>query len=36
MENLAWRKSVAVFNHLPELLKELRELRGTVGKLSAK
>jgi UDP-3-O-[3-hydroxymyristoyl] glucosamine N-acyltransferase len=29
MENLAWRKSVAVFNRLPELQKELRELRAT-------
>ena len=26
MDNLAWRKSVAVFNRLPELQKELREL----------
>lgn len=30
MENLAWRKSVAVFNRLPELQKELRELRASV------
>jgi UDP-3-O-[3-hydroxymyristoyl] glucosamine N-acyltransferase len=30
MDNLAWRKSVAVFNRLPELQKELRELRATV------
>jgi UDP-3-O-[3-hydroxymyristoyl] glucosamine N-acyltransferase len=27
MDNLAWRKSVAVFNRLPELQRELRELR---------
>jgi UDP-3-O-[3-hydroxymyristoyl] glucosamine N-acyltransferase len=30
MDNLAWRKSVAVFNRLPELQKELRELRAMV------
>ena len=30
MDNLAWRKSVAVFNRLPELQKELRELRALV------
>lgn len=30
MNNLAWRKSVAVFNRLPELQKELRELRASV------
>lgn len=35
MDNLAWRKSVAVFNRLPELQKELRELREAVAKLSA-
>jgi UDP-3-O-[3-hydroxymyristoyl] glucosamine N-acyltransferase len=34
MDNLAWRKSVAVFNRLPELQKELRELREAVTKLS--
>ena len=33
MENLAWRKSVAVFNRLPELQRELRELRDEVAKL---
>jgi UDP-3-O-[3-hydroxymyristoyl] glucosamine N-acyltransferase len=33
MENLAWRKSVAVFNRLPELQKELRELREEVTRL---
>jgi UDP-3-O-[3-hydroxymyristoyl] glucosamine N-acyltransferase len=33
MENLAWRKSVAVFNRLPELQKELRELRAEVARL---
>jgi UDP-3-O-[3-hydroxymyristoyl] glucosamine N-acyltransferase len=36
MDNLAWRKSVAVFNHLPELQKEMRELRDAVAKLSTK
>jgi UDP-3-O-[3-hydroxymyristoyl] glucosamine N-acyltransferase len=30
MNNLSWRKSVAVFNRLPELQKELRELRASV------
>jgi UDP-3-O-[3-hydroxymyristoyl] glucosamine N-acyltransferase len=33
MDNLAWRKSVAVFNRLPELQKELRDLRAAVAKL---
>ncbi len=33
MNNLDWRKSVAVFNHLPELQKELRELRAEVARL---
>jgi UDP-3-O-[3-hydroxymyristoyl] glucosamine N-acyltransferase len=33
MENLGWRKSVAVFNRLPELQKELRELRAEVARL---
>jgi UDP-3-O-[3-hydroxymyristoyl] glucosamine N-acyltransferase len=32
MNNLAWRKSVAVFNRLPELQKELRTLRDEVAK----
>jgi len=32
MDNLAWRKSVAVFNRLPELQKELRALRDEVAK----
>jgi UDP-3-O-[3-hydroxymyristoyl] glucosamine N-acyltransferase len=31
MDNLAWRKSVAVFNRLPELQKELRELRAALA-----
>jgi UDP-3-O-[3-hydroxymyristoyl] glucosamine N-acyltransferase len=35
MENLAWRKSIAVFNRLPELQRELRELRDEVAKLRA-
>jgi len=35
MDNLAWRKSVAVFNRLPELQRELRELRDAVLKLAA-
>jgi len=33
MDNLAWRKSVAVFNRLPELQRELRELRERVERL---
>ncbi len=33
MDNLAWRKSVAVFNRLPELQKELRELREAVDEI---
>jgi len=33
MENREWRKSVAVFNRLPELQKELRELREQVALL---
>jgi len=33
MDNLAWRKSVAVFNRLPELQRELRELREEVARL---
>jgi len=36
MDNLAWRKSVAVFNHLPELQKELRELRAEVARLRSR
>ena len=34
MDNLAWRKSVAVFNRLPELQRELRELREEVAHLA--
>jgi UDP-3-O-[3-hydroxymyristoyl] glucosamine N-acyltransferase len=34
MENLAWRKSVTVFHRLPELQKEVRELREVVSKLT--
>ena len=33
MDNLAWRKSIAVFNRLPELQRELRELREQVARL---
>ncbi|MGH9736431.1 MAG: UDP-3-O-(3-hydroxymyristoyl)glucosamine N-acyltransferase [Candidatus Acidiferrales bacterium] len=33
MPNLDWRKSVAVFNRLPELQRELRELRAEVRRL---
>ena len=33
MDNLSWRKSVAVFNRLPDLQKELRELREEVARL---
>jgi UDP-3-O-[3-hydroxymyristoyl] glucosamine N-acyltransferase len=36
MDSLAWRKSVALFSRLPELQKELRELRETVSKLSSR
>ncbi len=32
MDNLSWRKSVAVFNRLPELQKELRDLRAAVAR----
>lgn len=35
MDNLAWRKSAAVFNRLPDLQREMRELREQVAKLSA-
>jgi UDP-3-O-[3-hydroxymyristoyl] glucosamine N-acyltransferase len=35
MDSLAWRKSVSVFNRLPELQKELRELREEVARLRA-
>jgi UDP-3-O-[3-hydroxymyristoyl] glucosamine N-acyltransferase len=34
IDNAAWRKSVAVFNRLPELQKELRRLRGEVARLT--
>jgi UDP-3-O-[3-hydroxymyristoyl] glucosamine N-acyltransferase len=33
MDNLAWRKSVAVFNRLPDLQRELRELREELARL---
>jgi UDP-3-O-[3-hydroxymyristoyl] glucosamine N-acyltransferase len=36
MENLAWRKSVAVFHRLPDLQKEVRELREEVARLRTK
>jgi UDP-3-O-[3-hydroxymyristoyl] glucosamine N-acyltransferase len=36
MDSLAWRKSVAVFNRLPELQKELRELQRAVSKLTSR
>lgn len=36
MENKQWLKSVAVFNHLPELQKTVRELKAEVEKLKAK
>jgi UDP-3-O-[3-hydroxymyristoyl] glucosamine N-acyltransferase len=35
-DNLEWRKSVAVFNRLPELQRELQKLREQVTKLSAR
>ncbi len=34
IENLAWRKSVAVFKQLPELQKEMSDLREVVSKLT--
>jgi UDP-3-O-[3-hydroxymyristoyl] glucosamine N-acyltransferase len=33
MNNLDWRKSVAVFNRLPELQREVRELRAEIARL---
>lgn len=36
MDNLDWRKSVAVFNRLPDLQRELRELRAEVARLKDK
>lgn len=36
MNNLDWRKSVAVFNRLPELQREVRELRAEVARLKDK
>ncbi len=36
MDDLAWRKSVALFSRLPELQKEVRELREVVSKLSSR
>jgi UDP-3-O-[3-hydroxymyristoyl] glucosamine N-acyltransferase len=36
MDSLAWRKSVALFNRLPELQKELRELQKAVSKLTSR
>ena len=36
MDNLAWRKSVAVFNRLPELQRELRELRAALTELQSR
>jgi UDP-3-O-[3-hydroxymyristoyl] glucosamine N-acyltransferase len=35
MDNLAWRKSIAVFNRLPELQREVRELRDEIARLHA-
>jgi UDP-3-O-[3-hydroxymyristoyl] glucosamine N-acyltransferase len=35
-DNLAWRKSVAVFNRLPELQKEVRALREEMARLKEK
>ena len=35
MDNLAWRKSVAVFNRLPDLQRELRALRAQLDALNA-
>lgn len=36
MDNLAWRKSIAVFNRLPELQKEVRALREEIAALKEK
>ncbi|MGH9758546.1 MAG: UDP-3-O-(3-hydroxymyristoyl)glucosamine N-acyltransferase, partial [Candidatus Acidiferrales bacterium] len=36
MENQAWRKSVAAFHRLPEMQKELRELRREIAALRDK
>jgi UDP-3-O-[3-hydroxymyristoyl] glucosamine N-acyltransferase len=36
MDNLTWRKSIAVFNRLPDLQRELRELREEVARLRGK
>jgi UDP-3-O-[3-hydroxymyristoyl] glucosamine N-acyltransferase len=36
MENLAWRKSVAVFRRLPELQEQLRELRLELARLQSR
>jgi UDP-3-O-[3-hydroxymyristoyl] glucosamine N-acyltransferase len=33
MDNLAWRKSIAVFNRLPEIQKEVQALRGDLAAL---
>jgi UDP-3-O-[3-hydroxymyristoyl] glucosamine N-acyltransferase len=35
-DNLEWRKSVAVFNRLPEMQREIQKLRAEVAKLSAR
>jgi UDP-3-O-[3-hydroxymyristoyl] glucosamine N-acyltransferase len=36
IDNLEWRKSVAVFNRLPDLQREIQKLRAEVAKLSAR
>jgi UDP-3-O-[3-hydroxymyristoyl] glucosamine N-acyltransferase len=36
IETLAWRKSVAIFNRLPDMQKQLRELRDAVDRLAGK
>jgi UDP-3-O-[3-hydroxymyristoyl] glucosamine N-acyltransferase len=35
IENKNWLKSVAAFNHLPELQKQVRELRAEIEKLKS-
>lgn len=35
MDNRAWRKSVAAFNRLPEMQRELRELREEIARMRA-
>jgi UDP-3-O-[3-hydroxymyristoyl] glucosamine N-acyltransferase len=36
IDNLEWRKSVAVFNRLPELQREVQKLRAEVERLAGR